>query len=201
MTNSVSSFEMFKLTAFCSLEFVLGTYAFVDDRIVGGQEATRNQFPHQVSIRRLRGTTHFCGGAIVSDRFVLTVAHCTQGILSIPSEIVIAAGAFRHFDDGTLHRVIRIVNHPRFNPRKLENDISTIQTRTQIVFGPNVSAISLPVSNLPDENGLPLTVSGWGQNRVSTPFQLNSPQTLYSISCSSDIQRTTQMLFQIIYNS
>lgn len=167
MTNSVSSFEMFKLTVFCLLAFFLGAFAFVDDRIVGGQEAARNQFPHQVSIRRLRGTTHFCGGAIVSDRFVLTVAHCTQGILSIPTEIVIAVGAFRHFDDGTVHRVLRIVNHPRFNARNLENDISAIQTWAQIIFGPNVRAISLPVSNLPDENGLPLTVSGWGQNRVS----------------------------------
>lgn len=158
---------MFKLTVFCLLAFALGALALDGDRIVGGQQASRGQFPHQASLRRVRGRGHFCGGAIVSDRFVLTAAHCTQGRFAIPAEVRVAVGGHRIFD-GTLHNVSRIVNHPRYNSRSMENDIAVIQTTNKIIFGPEVRAIALPTQNLPDETGIRILVSGFGQNRVSS---------------------------------
>lgn len=156
-----------KLTLFCLVVFTVGTYAFDDDRIVGGEEARRGQFPHQVSLRRTGGTSHYCGGAIITDRFVLTAGHCTQGSLSVPSQVRVAVGAHRRFGDGTLHTVSRIVRHPRFTMNRIQNDIAVIQTTEKIIFGANVQAIALPTRNVADENGVALTVSGWGQNQVS----------------------------------
>lgn len=158
---------MFQCIVVCLVVFVSGTFAFDGDHVVIGHEARRDQFPHQVTLRRLEGTTHFCGGAIISDRFVLSAAHCTQGQLSNPSKIHIIVGAFNVTVGGTLHTVVKIVNHPKYNCRNSENDISVIQTTQRIVFGPNVGSIQLPETNLPDENGIALVVSGWGQKCVS----------------------------------
>merc|ERR1712119_145750 len=51
-----------------------------DMRIVGGTEAGPNEFPWQAHLYRKaaggRGTESFCGGSIISDRLILTAAHC-----------------------------------------------------------------------------------------------------------------------------
>lgn len=158
---------MSQLTVLFLLAFAIGTLALEGDRIVGGQEAGRGQFPHQASLRLSNGTRHFCGGAIISDRYVLSSAHCTQGRNSAPINVQVAVGAHRRSDAGILHIVLRIVNHPRYNARRIENDISVIHTVQRIIFGPNVRAIRLPTRNVPVANGVALTVSGWGQTRVS----------------------------------
>lgn len=46
-------------------------------RIVNGQAAAENQFPHQalVFISKLRGTSQ-CGGTLLSASWVLCAAHC-----------------------------------------------------------------------------------------------------------------------------
>lgn len=43
-------------------------------RIVGGNNAKENQFPHQIAIF-YKGSLR-CGGSIVSESWVLTAAHC-----------------------------------------------------------------------------------------------------------------------------
>ena len=44
------------------------------DRIYGGTEAGRNSYPHLVAL--LQGGEQMCGGSIISERWILTAAHC-----------------------------------------------------------------------------------------------------------------------------
>jgi secreted trypsin-like serine protease len=44
------------------------------NRITNGYITTRGQFPWQVALITDDGT--FCGGSLISDRWVLTAAHC-----------------------------------------------------------------------------------------------------------------------------
>ncbi len=47
-------------------------------KVVGGIDATIDQAPWQVSLTLFQGyvMAHFCGGSIISSKFVLTAAHC-----------------------------------------------------------------------------------------------------------------------------
>lgn len=48
-------------------------------RIVGGTEAERNSFPYQAGLfLHMEQGTGFCGGSIVSTRYILTAAHCVD---------------------------------------------------------------------------------------------------------------------------
>ena len=49
------------------------------NRIVGGQETEVNEYPWQVGLVSSSGTRPWCGGTLISDRHVMTAAHCTAG--------------------------------------------------------------------------------------------------------------------------
>ena len=46
------------------------------EKIVGGTVALPNEFPWLVSLEYYGH--YYCGGALISDRLVLTAAHCIQ---------------------------------------------------------------------------------------------------------------------------
>ncbi|XP_060534919.1 chymotrypsin-2-like [Cylas formicarius] len=51
----------------------------VDPRIVNGTDASEGEFPYVVSLRY--NLSHVCGASILSDRFILTAAHCVYYIV------------------------------------------------------------------------------------------------------------------------
>merc|ERR1712037_319070 len=60
------------------------------EKIVGGVEATPHQFPWQVG---LFFDGYFCGGSIISSKYILTAAHCADGVYH--HEVVIGAHEIR----------------------------------------------------------------------------------------------------------
>merc|ERR1711982_199470 len=60
------------------------------EKIVGGVEATPHEFPWQVG---LFFDGYFCGGTIISEKYILTAAHCADGVYS--HEVVIGAHEIR----------------------------------------------------------------------------------------------------------
>jgi len=60
--------------------FPCSIFCLEEGRIIGGEEAGVKDAPWQVSLRNfLGGISHFCGGTIISEEWVLTAAHCMDG--------------------------------------------------------------------------------------------------------------------------
>lgn len=157
----------FKLICF-SLAIVLcvscAASTSVDNYIVGGRDAQPNQFPYLASLRTL-AVDHFCGATIISGRWLVSAAHCTQNITSQPQNVLAYVGAHGR-RDGTKHTLDRIVNHPHFNPIWLLNDVSLLRTTEAIQFTRGVVVpAQLPAA---DWNGqrVVLLVPGWGLTDV-----------------------------------
>lgn len=50
-------------------------------RIVGGEPTVIADYPYQVSLQAF--SSHTCGAIVVSENYVLTAAHCTDGCVYI----------------------------------------------------------------------------------------------------------------------
>jgi secreted trypsin-like serine protease len=68
------------------------------------------------------GNHHLCSGAIITKRWVLTVAGCTQFRGLKANEIKVIAGTRRRDESATPFDVVEIVNHPFFNWNTLNNE-------------------------------------------------------------------------------
>ncbi|CEJ93190.1 hypothetical protein VHEMI08799 [[Torrubiella] hemipterigena] len=126
-------------------------------QIVGGQPGKMEDFPYIVS---LYTSGHFCGGSIISPRFVVTAAHCTMR--GSPSQYSIWVGSAEH-RSGQKYQVTAIHNHPKFYERAMDYDVSLLEFGSDIEFGPTAKLIS--VTNKTEPTPKESVVSGWGNTK------------------------------------
>merc|ERR1711997_647027 len=127
------------------------------NKIVGGVEATPHQFPWQVGLFFDR---YFCGGSIISSKYILTAAHCADGVYH--HEVVIGAHEIRDPANKIIDAYSPTV-HPEWDSYNLANDLAILELETEIDFAtePNVGANCLAEDG--DHTGEMALVSGWGR--------------------------------------
>lgn len=140
--------------------------------IYGGERATENQFPYLVSIRVLRDGEfkHECGAAVVSDRYVITAAHCFSPEVNLEG-YRLSIGAHTLDDEGVQYTVKRFVLHPNYDQPAQENDIALIQTRDFIQFSKNTSVIGVRRDFIDKHEKA--VIAGWGDSEVRLTFFSN----------------------------
>ncbi|XP_076664770.1 chymotrypsin-1-like [Andrena cerasifolii] len=131
-------------------------------QIVGGKDAPIGKFPYQISMRK--GGRHFCGGSIISPRYILTAAHCVAGV-SNPATVTIHAGTNQLNSNGDAYQGEKIVSHPGYDSRLLVNDVALIRVNRNIAMSANVKPITLATGTKTYE-GSSCILSGWGTTKA-----------------------------------
>lgn len=113
-----------------------------------------------------------CGGTLISERAVVTAAHCVNlyltSLVRDLDDLRVDLGRYwRQKDDPYVQKlsVEKIVNHPGYNPLNFESDIAIVILRDAVKIGFHVRPICYPGNNSPEvrlADGSYATVVGWG---------------------------------------
>lgn len=145
-------------------------------RIINGQEVTPNSVPWQCRLSLLMpdGARYFCGCSVISEQWILTAAHCTQGIAEVTVTIgdhSISASDNTESETTVDKSQVRINN--QWNSNTLQNDISLIQVPT-VTFTDAIQPICVAANDPTNLHiGDRLTVTGWGITADGAPSVSN----------------------------
>jgi secreted trypsin-like serine protease len=135
--------------------------------IIGGEEARAAQFPFAAALNVQTATTQFfCGGALITNEWILTSAHCVNGAVTIT--IRLGSNNLQGTDPNRVTVASsHVVPHPDFDPDTSVNDIGLVKLRMPVELSDYIQPIKLASTNLP--NSAAPTAIGWGQTSDADP--------------------------------
>ncbi|KAG6449751.1 hypothetical protein O3G_MSEX006202 [Manduca sexta] len=149
--------------------------------IFNGQSYSRGDWPWLVALyRRKEGSlTFICSGTLVSDRHVVTAAHCMQqkSKISTIKDIVVKVGVYNledWGDDISVTRTLTSANiHESYNAATLENDILVVTFEKKVEFNTYIRPACLWNGNtdLTRIVGASGVVAGWGTSELGPSGQ------------------------------
>lgn len=140
--------------------------ATVSQPIVGGTTAAIADYPWQVSFQSSSGS-HFCGGSIIADQWILTAQHCTNGQAASGLRIVAGITKRSLSSSGQIRSIAAIVPYPGYTTASSGKDVALLKLSSPLdLTGANARAI--PLVTAADATagmtnaGVMATVTGWG---------------------------------------
>ena len=170
------------ITLYPTMFLVAAAPPSTPEPIINGQPADISEVPWQVALVNANIVddfdAQFCGGSIISERWLLTAAHCLIGKSSADIDVLMGITTLGQAGS-TRISVQQTISHPNFNGVTFDNDIALLKLSTPIqLSNTNTQLIALPydqeVSIWPAA-GTHATVSGWGNTAttgISYPTEL-----------------------------
>lgn len=158
--------------------------------IVGGNTASDGEFPFLVRLYiNIGGSSYLCGGALLSDTWVITAAHCLDGAPA--AGVSVRAGSNQKSSGGEIIGANQLFIHPDYDTSTFDNDIALIEL-SSAVSAPKTDTINRLTTNessaLPE--GSTVWVAGWGTTASGGSTSENllkvSVNVSYPTSCSSN---------------
>ncbi|XP_045489378.1 chymotrypsin-2-like isoform X2 [Pieris rapae] len=130
-------------------------------------------------------SNHFCGGAIISSKWILSSAYCTQKYEYNPSLVTVVVGILNTLERGQSLKADKIIVHDDYF--YVNNDISLVRVKGEMKFNKYVAAIMLPQSET--KPGTKTVVNGFGSKErygeVLRQLQTLDMTTLSLEKCNS----------------
>eukprot|EP00064_Thunnus_orientalis_P005016 superscaffoldBa00000476_g5029 len=144
-----------------------GRRSFAADRIVGGVDARQGSWPWQVSLQY--DGVHQCGGSIISNRWIVSAAHCfPERYRFVNRWRVLLGSIYNKPVNANVAEVKTIVYHSSYLPFVDANiddnsrDIAVLALTQPLTFNEYIQPICLPVYGQRLIDGQIGTVTGWG---------------------------------------
>jgi secreted trypsin-like serine protease len=147
---------MAKLLQLFALASSLSVTSAVKPRIIGGEDAEREGFPHLVYLSNDEGSL-VCTGTLVSQQVVLTSSHCQWGHMTTAQ-----VGRWNVTNEMEIHETRKISEthvHPDWDYKTLTNDILLLELDAP-VEGIPVAKLHKGELSLPE--GAPVMAVGYG---------------------------------------
>ncbi|XP_071128570.1 scavenger receptor cysteine-rich domain-containing protein DMBT1-like isoform X5 [Mytilus edulis] len=146
-------------------------------KIVYGTVAEYGMYPWQVGVRKIYYYDYFsrkkissvwCGGTIINKHWILSAAHCFDGVLK--SKITIRTGDHNHKRPDDYEQefdVEAILTHDQYDSDTYDNDIALVKISSDdgqgITFNDYVQPACLPDLDTLYRVGTLCHISGWGK--------------------------------------
>ncbi|KAE8631323.1 hypothetical protein XENTR_v10001152 [Xenopus tropicalis] len=132
------------------------------NRIVGGSDATKGEFPWQVSLRE--NNEHFCGATVIGDKWLVSAAHCFNDFQDPAVWVAyIATTSLSGTDSSTVKATIRnIIKHPSYDPDTADYDVAVLELDSPLKFNKYTQPVCLPDPTHVFPVGKKCIITGWG---------------------------------------
>ena len=131
------------------------------------------------------GRDGMCSGTLIDPVIVLTAAHCVYGYTNFQIEV-----GGDQLETGDRVGVVAQWYHPRFDRRRMRNDIALLHLSSPV----NVGQFAVLDSNIQINNNTRMMIAGWGddQNGETTEFL----QTLEVVQQTAEAKKEFGSAFQ-----
>ncbi|MBZ3871796.1 Transmembrane protease serine 11A, partial [Sciurus carolinensis] len=128
------------------------------NRIMSGELAAKAAWPWQASLQR--SNIHQCGATLISDKWLVTAAHCFKNNAN-PRQWTVTFGTT--INPPLMKREVkRIIVHERYRSPAREYDIAVVQFYPRVTFSDDIRRICLPEASASFPPNSTVYITGFG---------------------------------------